>query len=307
MRRALAALLSLLLIAQLSGCVQVAEEPSDPRYVAISFAPLYALAVNVMDGVDGLSLSCLIQPQDGCLRLYELSEWDAARVEGLDVLILGGRGLESFEGLLYSLGTGPAIVSLMEGMVLLEGGAEAGDEEEVNHLHGPNPWLFLCVDGAKLIVDSMATAMETLDAPYAARYAANADAFLARLDALEADMAAQVAGAPEARVALLHEGLIYLADELSLDVCLQFAREPGTDWIGNDLQNLLDALAQARADVVLIEAQAPAHLLAALSEAGYRVAALDTLTSSAYPGDPGAYERAMLENARRVAQALRGA
>ncbi len=58
---------------------------------------VYALSAPILSGAPGITLKCLVQPQDGCLRNYELSDWDAALLGSADAAILSGRGLESFE------------------------------------------------------------------------------------------------------------------------------------------------------------------------------------------------------------------
>ena len=80
--------------------------------VCATFPPFYALTALLTDGIDGLQLSCLVQPQDGCLRDYALSDWDLYTLASADIIIAGGRGLESFESTLQSLGAaGPVAVS----------------------------------------------------------------------------------------------------------------------------------------------------------------------------------------------------
>ena len=74
---------------------------------------------------------------------------------------------------------------------------------------------------------------------------------------------------------------------------------------GADLDDLLEALAESGAEVVLIERQAPQNLIEALESAGYTVARLDTLMTHAADGDREAYERAMLENAEVIAAAFK--
>ena len=70
------ALLALLCAAIFAGCVRIELPVPEPQTVYASFYPIYALAAGVCENVPGLTLSCLTQPQDGCLRSYELSDWD---------------------------------------------------------------------------------------------------------------------------------------------------------------------------------------------------------------------------------------
>ncbi len=291
----------LLAAALLAGCNMMAGGPPDDTRVMTTFYPLYALAVNIVKDVPALTLSNLVQPQTGCPRDYQLSDWDAALIAGQDALIIGGRGLEAFESALTGAESGPAVLTVLGGLALHNGGA---DNEESSHLKGDNPWLFLSVPGAMEMAVSMASGMARLDERFAEAYMANLREYLPRLENLADDMEHALSRAPSRPVAVIHEGLGYLARQLGMDVVCEYPREPGTEQTGNDLYDLLAALEKSGAEVVLIERHAPGSLVAALEAAGYAVARLDTLMTHTADGDLEAYERAMLANAEEIARAL---
>ena len=293
-----------LALALLSGCNLTAGIPAETR-VMTSFYPLYALTLNLTKDVPRLTLSNLVQPQAGCPRSYALSDWDAALIAGQDALIIGGRGLESFEAALSGAKGGPAVLTVMNGLTLFSSG-EAANEEN-SHLAGDNPWLFLSVPGAMEMAMSIAGGMAQMDEPYADIYLTNLSDYLDRLENLADDMAHVMERATPRPVALLHEGLGYLARQLGLEIALEYPREPGSECYDNDLEDLLAALEASGARVALVEKQIPQNLAEALEGAGYALVRIDTLMTHAADGDPTAYERIMLENARAVASALNSA
>ena len=278
------------------------EQEEGRKSVAATFYPLYAIALNLVKDVPDLSLSCLIQPQDGCLRSYSLSEWDYLILASQDAVICGGRGLESFSGALSAMQDGPIVITCLQGQTLKNNG-EAQDEE--SHLTGENPFLFLSAGGAMSIASTLAYSLIEIDPDYAETYRANLTEYLSRLDALAAEMAETMAAAPSRRVALMNEGLSYLADQLALNVAVQIDHEPGVAVEDNDLDSVLSQLKEAQAEVVLLESQAPMHLVEDLQAAGYRVALIDILSAHAADGDPEAYERIMRDNCALIADALR--
>ena len=291
----------------LCGCAKkqepVQQEQEEGRKsIAATFYPLYAIALNLVKDVPDLALSCLIQPQDGCLRSYSLSEWDYLILASQDAVICGGRGLESFSGTLSAMQDGPIVIPCRLGQTLKNDG-EAQDEE--SHLAGENPFLFLSAGGAMSIASTLAYSLIEIDPDYADTYRANLTEYLSRLDALAAEMAETMASVPSRRVALMNEGLSYLADQLALNVAVQIDHEPGVAVEDNDLDSVLSQLKEAQAEVVLLESQAPMHLVEDLQAAGYRVALIDILSAHAADGDPEAYECIMRDNCARIADALR--
>ncbi len=304
--RRLTALLLVLMMICLSGChsLMEGEYALETKYVTATFYPLYAIALNITQDVPGLSLSCLTQPQDGCIRSYELSDWDYSVLLNQDAVIMGGYGLESFESTLMQLSNQPILLTALEGASLREETAGNEDDENTAHFLDENPWAFLSVAGAMEISITLAAEMAEIDELFAEKYYENLTAYLARLEALIGEMSRIIAPAPYRPIAVLHEGLTYFAQQFGMNITLVYPREPGSDVIDNDLEALLETLEQSGARVVFLEEQAPVHLAEALEAAGYPVARLDTLTAHAADGDTGIYEQVMLENAQAARDAL---
>ena len=302
----LTAFLITLAMLLLSGChpIMTGEDALRTQYVSATFYPLYSLAVNIVKDVPALSLSCLTQPQDGCIRNYSLSDWDYQTLIAQDAVIFGGRGLESFEGTLTQLTGGPILMSALEGAKLREETAGNSDDENTSHFLGENPWSFLSVAGAMEISIAIAGDMAAIDETFAEKYHENLTEYLVRLETLYFHMEEMMAKAPAKKVAVLHEGLPYFAGQFGLNMALIYPREPGSDLIDNDLEAFMEALKASGAEAVLIEEQAPSSLVRAIEAAGYPVARLDTLTAHMADGDTAAYVRVMFENARALADAL---
>lgn len=290
----------------LSGCrsLMIGEDALEVKYITATFYPLYSLAVNLVKDVPALSLSCLTQPQDGCLRGYELSDWDYQVLINQDAVILGGRGLESFESVMQQ--TDAILISTLEGRELRT--ETVGDPDDDNtHFSGENPWYFMSIRGAMEISVSIASGMSAVDELFADVYAENLDEYLYRLEQLIVKMTEAVNSAPQKPVAVLHEGLTYFVEQFDLETVLIYQREPGVDLIDNDFLALTEALAESGAQTVVIEKQAPKRLVDALEAEGYSVAKIDTLTAHMANGDTEAYEQIMLENAYALRKALQNA
>lgn len=267
-------------------------EDEDDLTLYASFYPIYVLALGITRDVPSLQLKCLTQPQDGCIRSYQLSQWDAALLSGADALIVGGQGLESFAG---SLGTGQLpLITLMDGLALT-----GGEAEGESHWTGANPWLFLDPEGALEMCRSLAGAMQTLDPSYAGQYEINLAAMEDKLNALSDKMKLPQGG----EVAVMHEGLSYLARAMNLTVSAQVERESAEILSDNELESALETLKSSGVRAVLIERQAPQALVGALAQAGFAVAKVDTLTAHNQIDDQ-TYFTCMEDNIRAVRAAV---
>ena len=305
-REWIAAVLALMLA--LSGCTPLVEDSPEALTVCATFYPIYALTEPLTEGVPDLTLRCLVQPQDGCLRSYSLSDWDLYLLSSADAVIAGGRGLESFESMLFAMGDkGPAVSTLLYNLELQNSTRERHDtSEEDSHLNGPNPHLYMSVDGAKRIVESAAAMLQTLDPRFAQTYVDNEERAMERLDALEAQMDEIAGNLNGRRAILMNETLVYFARDFGLEIAGQVDRESGEGLYDVELEETLEQMAGYDAGVVLIERQAPRALVEALEAHGYSVGLIDILsTHRASDGFEG-YIQAQINNARAIRRAFDG-
>lgn len=306
MRRAVAmALILFALASTLSACRTLVPEADAQITVYATFYPIYALTEGVARDVPDTQLHCLVQPQDGCLRNYQLSDWDAALLaRSADAVIAGGRGLESFEDVLFGWGEdGPAISAVLYNLELYDQGQAAGGEPQP-HFQGPNPHLYVSLEGAKQIVESISATMVSLDPVYSERYVQNAHAAIAALDALLESSKAKLEPYAGRRVALMSEALVYPARDYALEVAEVIERETGADFGDNELAAWLERLETTDADVVLIEKQAPQALKEALEAAGYAVASIDVFSTHVEGEGFDRYLEIQGENARALLNAF---
>lgn len=71
------------------GDEKIAEENTDLTIVT-SFYPMYVATLNVVDGVEGIQLKNLSEPQTGCLHDFQLTTADMKLLSTADVLIVNG-------------------------------------------------------------------------------------------------------------------------------------------------------------------------------------------------------------------------
>ena len=304
-RGRLIAMLALLLA--LSGCRPLVTDGEKDISIYATTYPIYALADALMEGVPNARLHCLIQPQDGCMRSYQLSDWDIYLLaNSADAVIAGGRGLESFESTLFSWGDkGPAVSAVLYNLELYEG-QSAGEttSEDASHLEGPNPHLYMSVDGVEAMLEAVSGTLMALDPRYGELYADNEVRAEAALEGLRARMEGVKATCGGSRVILMNEALIYLALDCGLEVADWVDRESGVALYGSDLEDMLARLGKSNAKVVLIERQAPASLVEALRENGYSVALIDILSTHREGEGFDTYIHAQEDNADAVLRAF---
>ena len=79
-----------------SGNTKNTDEADDMLTVVTSFYPMYIATLNIVDGVNGVRLENLSEPQTGCLHDFQLTPEDMKLLSTADVFVINGGGIESF-------------------------------------------------------------------------------------------------------------------------------------------------------------------------------------------------------------------
>lgn len=250
MKKKILVLLLLSMILTACGAERNTTEDSGKLRVVTSFYPIYLLAQAVTEGATELELMNMAQPQTGCLHDYELTISDMKLLEGADVLMINGGGMESFLDQALERYPELVIVDTSAGIELLEDGIEhdhdhgeedihhheeetaeahhhdAEEEEEAHleheeehsheaegqgHSHEGNPHIWLSPEQAAQQVENIAAALSELDKADAEIFAANAEAFHEAAHALQ-EKAHEIGIPEEMHAAVFHEGFAYLAE-----------------------------------------------------------------------------------------------
>lgn len=305
MKRKLLSVLCALLIL-LTGCAPEMKQTEEYKHIYASFFPIYALTGLIIEDIPEISLKCLVQPQDDCLRLYDMSGWDASVLAyDADVVVIGGHGLESFESSLYQFGAnGPAVITASPSEELIDQGGMSDSDENTGHLSGINPFLYMSVGGAREMIAVIAPALATLYPEHAEAIAAGYNRADERLADVEKEIAAIREITSGKRVIIMNEALLYTALDYDMSIVYRYDRESGTTLYGESLDSTLREFEGLEADVILIEKQAPAELTAALSAAGYTVVGIDTMNSYPANATPDRYIEVQMSNAEAISAAF---
>ena len=292
----------------LGGCKSVRVEDHSYINLYATFYPVYSLTAMLTEGVPDMNVSCLVQPQDGCLRNYELSEWDLVLLaRSADAIIAGGEGLESFESTLIELANnGIALSEVSVGMDLYTQEAPESDDEDIPHIYGQNPHIYMKTEGAIEILNRIEIFLELIDPEHTEVYNQNLESAKNRLESLRAELLQTAGDVENIPVVLMNEALIYVAQEYGLEVAGWIDRESGEAPDALQLESWLESLDAMDVEYILIEKQAPSALIQALKDAGYTPILMDVLsTVHANAGYEG-YFSAMRFNANALKAAISG-
>ncbi len=284
------ALLLALLIFSLSGCA-AAEDVS----VMATFYPVYVLAENVLDGVEGVTLSSMTPPGTGCLHDYQLLTSDMRALAKAKALIINGAGMEAFLPDVLGQFPGLAVIDCSQGVDLLpeeNGGGEAY-----------NAHIWLAPENAVQMVKNLRDGLSALLPDQADRISENAEAYIERLAALDAELRAAIEPLPHKKIVTFHEAFPYFARAYGLEVAAVVTLEPDEPVSPRMLREVIEKVKAAGNPPLFSEPQYESAVLRAIAqETGAPVFELDPLVTGG--GEMSAYEDVMRKNLMVLLEAL---
>ncbi len=287
MKKFLALFLVLLLLCPLAGCAET---------VVTSFYPIWLMALNLTEGIDGITVVNLAEPATGCLHDYTLQNSDMVALSKADVLLINGAGMETFLPVVTSAYPDLPLVDASKGILLLE----SDDDGETNS------HIWLDPQRAVGMAANLAEGLIQYLPDYSQQISDNLAAYRDRLLAVDQtihDELMQVDDLPE--VVIFHEAFPYFADACDLPVLLAVDKEPDEDLSTAHLAGILEIIQQNPVPPLIIkskETDRSAEVL--VSETGAPVCELDPVTTG--PDNPPLdyYETVMIQNLRTLISSI---
>ncbi len=223
----------------LPGCGSSSAKSEDESTIkaAATTYPVYLLAQAVTDGVDGISVSLVIDQQVSCLHDYTLTMRDMEAVERADVLLINGAGLEDF---LDDVLDGRNTIDCSTGISLLsseeeheEGQEEDSDHDhdhdhEDGHHHDQDPHIWMDPRNAAVMAQNLAEGLAQIDPDHADAYRANADAITADLTDFRQELLDRLEG-KNINLITFHDGFGYFAESFGMHLLAAVEEEEGSE------------------------------------------------------------------------------
>jgi ABC-type Zn uptake system ZnuABC Zn-binding protein ZnuA len=254
---------------------------------------------------------------------YEVRPADVKALTDADLVVRSGGDLDDWlESAIDSSGTDAAELTLIDHVQTIEGGhgheeeEHAGEEEEHaaegEEEHEIDPHWWQDPHNAEIAVAEIEQALSAADADGAAAYARNADAYTARLKALDTAVAECIDQIPAAQRKLVttHDALGYYAERYGLEVvgAVIPAITTQAQASAGEVDELIETIRRERVKAIFAESSVNPDLEQVIAdESGAEVGKAlwaDTLGPEGSDGDT--YLESIASNTRAIADGLTG-
>ena len=290
---------------QTQGATSPSAAPDAIRVVATT--TVLADMVRQVGGthVDVVSLV----PPGGEVHTFDPTPSDLGTVAEAELIVMNGLGLDEWLGAIArDSGSEATIVELgkdLDGVEYLTG-EDHGDAGDKHESEAVNPHLWLDVSLGMRYAERIGESLAAIHPDDAALFATGTEAYVARLDTLDAWAREQLATIPEAdrRIVSFHEAFPYFAAAYGLEIVGTVIDAPGQDPSAGEIAALVDVIRTSGAKAIFSEAQFSPDLVETVAqEAGVPV---ESNLYSDSVGEPPAdtYEGLIRWDVERVVAAL---
>jgi zinc/manganese transport system substrate-binding protein len=262
--------------------------------VVASFSILGDFVRNV--GGNRVSVTTLVGPNSD-VHVYTPAPADAKKIADAKLVFINGLGLEGWlPRLVQSAGSKAAIVIATAGIAPRKLGSDAD----------PHAWQ--SVANARIYVANIGEALGVADPAGAAFYGANAQAYLAKLDALEREVREAAAQIPPARrkVISTHDAFGYFAAAYGIEFVAPLGVSTESEASARDIAGIITEIRARKIPAVFLENISDPRLIGRISaETGARIGGTlysDSLTSE--KGDAPTYIDMVRHNIKALTSAL---
>nr|WP_308650206.1 metal ABC transporter substrate-binding protein [uncultured Agathobacter sp.] len=246
------------------------DEADDMLTVVTSFYPMYIATLNIVDGVDGVRLENLSEPQTGCLHDFQLTPEDMKLLSTADVFVINGGGIESFMSDVAKAYPKLDVVEACEDVALLSEDAdtesesnhdhdhdadtESDSDHDHDHDHGDeNAHAWMSVPRYRTMVQTIASRLAEKDAKHADEYYANAKAYDAKLAVLEEKIDSLKSLTGGQNIIIFHEAYEYVADDFSMNACYLLDLDEERSVSAGEVKQVIGAIKDDGVSVILAE------------------------------------------------------
>jgi zinc/manganese transport system substrate-binding protein len=262
--------------------------------VVASFSILGDFAGNV--GGDRVSVTTLVGP-NGDVHVYTPAPADAKKIADAKLVVINGLGLEGWlPRLVQSSGGKATIVTASQGVAPRKLGSDAD----------PHAWQ--SVANAKIYVANIRDALVAADPADAGIFRANAESYLAKLDALDREVRAAIAQIPPPRrkVISTHDAFGYFASAYGIEFIAPQGVSTESEASARDIAGIITQIKTAKIPAVFLENISDPRLMRRIAtETGARVGGTlysDSLTDE--KGDAPTYIDMVRHNIKALTSAL---
>ena len=271
-RPILSMLLSVLLL--LPGCTQAPSGSSQEEGLTVlaTTYPVYLFTTAVTEGAEGVEVSLLVNQQTSCLHDYTLTVSDMKAIEGADVIVMNGAGLEEFMDDALSA-SDAQVIDCSEGIDLLPAQGHEGHDHDAEY----DPHIWMDPANAQVMLGTIADQLGQITGQ---DLQARCTEVQQQVEQANQQWKEQVSTLSAPKLITFHDGFQYFSRTFGLELLKAIEEEEGSEASAQEIKEIVSLVEQYQLPAIFTEVNGSESTAQAISrESGCGVYQLNMIMS----------------------------
>lgn len=273
MKKLFAPLCALVLL--LSACGQpAASQPQDEDtlHIVANTYPVYLFTTAVTEGAEGVEVSLLVNQQTSCLHDYTLTVSDMKAIEGADVIVMTGAGLEDFMDDALSA-SDAQVIDCSEGIDLLPAQGHEGHDHDAEY----DPHIWMDPANAQVMLGTIADQLGQITGQ---DLQARCTEVQQQVEQASQQWKEQVTTLSDPKLITFHDGFQYFSRSFGLELLKAIEEEEGSEASAQEIKEIVSLVEQYHLPAIFTEVNGSESTAQAISrESGCGVYQLNMIMS----------------------------
>lgn len=271
MKKLIAPLCALVLL--LSACGQPAPaQDEDTLHIVATTYPVYLFTTAVTEGAEGVEVSLLVNQQTSCLHDYTLTVSDMKAIEGADVIVMNGAGLEDFMDDALSA-SDATVIDCSAGMDLLPAQGHEGHDHDAEY----DPHIWMDPANAQVMLGTIADQLGQITGQ---DLQASCAAVQQQVEEAAQQWKEQLTTLSAPKLITFHDGFQYFSRSFGLELLKAIEEEEGSEASAQEIQEIVSLVDQYHLPAIFTEVNGSESTAQAISrECGCGVYQLNMIMS----------------------------
>lgn len=297
MKKIVSIISALLVCIFASGCKKNLAKQT--RYVASCY-PVYIIALNLIDGIEGTEVIHMSENHQGCLHDFQIQSEDLKNIEKSSAFIINGAGMENFLKKVTDEIPKIKIIDSSKDIKLLENNCH---HHHHSHEHEYNPHIWMSIDNYIKQTENIAEGLIESDPGNEEKYNQNCEEYILKLKNLKNDITLKLKDVRGKSIITFHEAFPYFANEFGLNIPDVINHDPESEPSAKQISKTINIMKENNINSLFIEPQYKSTAAETISkETGAKIYTLDPAVTGENSKD--AYIEIMTKNAETLKEAL---
>lgn len=273
MKKLFAPLCALVLL--LSACGHpAASQPQDEDtlHIVATTYPVYLFTTAVTEGAEGVEVSLLVNQQTSCLHDYTLTVSDMKAIEGADVIVMTGTGLEDFMDDALSA-SDAQVINCSEGIDLLPAQGHEGHDHDAEY----DPHIWMDPANAQVMLGTIADQLGQITGQ---DLQARCTEVQQQVEQASQQWKEQLTTLSDPKLITFHDGFQYFSRSFGLELLKAIEEEEGSEASAQEIKEIVSLVEQYHLPAIFTEVNGSESTAQAISrESGCGVYQLNMIMS----------------------------